>query len=343
MKGNFETLTALAEEVERQNEIKVDYRVPSGGMHMRPNDESIFINGEGDFAMNANAHSQLANRLSIPKAYYDRMAEVPSLRSSNVNAWLDESESARTIRTLDGTARAVLSDRFRPFDNYDVLSTMLPTLNEFPDLRVTGKALTETRMYLQIVFPSMEQEVKVGDPVQYGITLRNSEVGHSSVAIESTIWRLVCSNGFIGTSLMKKYHVGRGISDGDDVRVFADETIQADVEAFRLQLRDILRHALSEERFTAELQPLREAAGQMIDKPKEVVENVTRRYGLTNDESEHAMANLIKGGDLSRWGVANSLTALAHDIDNPDRQYEMERNGHDVITLKPSEWETIAA
>ena len=40
------------------------------------------------------------------------------------------------VRTLDGNARAFLSDRYRRLDNYDLLAHVLPMLRELPDARV---------------------------------------------------------------------------------------------------------------------------------------------------------------------------------------------------------------
>ena len=344
MKGNYESLAALAERVESMEHLKEDFRVSTDALEMDDGGEELIIRGVDDFHIQQNAHNQIAQRLNIPKAYYDRMQDVPGLRAQNVNAWLEHNHETRMVRTLEGNARAYLSDRYRPFDNYDFLTTALPVLEEFPGLQFKANALTDTRMYLQVVFPSMEKAVEVGDPVQWGVVFRNSEVGHSSIAIESLIWRLRCSNGMIGSSLMKKYHVGRSIgANENDYSVFANDTIRADVQSMRLQLRDILRASLTDDAFEKELLPMREAAGQEMSKPQTVVERVTKRFGLSESEGESVMNNLIRDGNSTRWGLANSITALAHDLESPDRQYDVERIGNEIITLKPSEWEKINA
>ena len=46
-----------------------------------------------------------------------------------MNAWLEREEGERQLlRTLDGKVRAVLSERYRRLDNYDLLEHVLPTL-----------------------------------------------------------------------------------------------------------------------------------------------------------------------------------------------------------------------
>jgi len=350
MRGNYESLVALAEKVERMEAVKNDFIVPSRNLQMISTDEGnqMQMAGADDVStmgITGHAHGQIAAKLDIPKKYYDRMGAVPELRAANVNAWLGRSDDKRMVRTIDGNVRALLSDRFKPFDNYDILSTVMPIFQEFPGIQINTNALTETHMYLQATFPSMEAEVKQGDVVRWGVTMRNSEVGASSVAVESMIWRLVCKNGMIGQSMLKRYHSGRSLDLNDDqtYSVFASDTIQADIQAFRLQLRDIMKHSLSDGAFQAQVAKLRETTDETIEKPKDVVENVTKRFGLSEGEGEKALHNLYKGNEFSQWGMANALTALAHDIENPDRQYKMEKLGNDVIELKPGQWQELVA
>lgn len=65
-------------------------------------------------AVTDHAHGQIAQRLDIPAKYYNRMrSEAPALLAANVNNWFQEQPERRMIRTLDGKARAFLSDRYR--------------------------------------------------------------------------------------------------------------------------------------------------------------------------------------------------------------------------------------
>jgi len=60
--------------------------------------------------------------VQIPQKYYGRMIEAKNfdLLAENVNAWLP-TEDKRMIRILDGNIRAILSDRYRVLDNYDLV------------------------------------------------------------------------------------------------------------------------------------------------------------------------------------------------------------------------------
>lgn len=340
MKGNYESVMDLAREVQRIENAKQDYIVPGYQLAMR--NDNILAIGENRQGIGEVAHGQISDKLGIPKRYYDRMGDIPELRTQNVNAWLDREKRNFMVRTLDGKARALLSDRFKPIDNSTVLGGVVSTL-EGKELAVKSVSLTERKMFLQVVFPAMTRDVAVGDAVQYGLTISNSEVGSGSVDVSSMIWRLVCSNGMVASSVVNSRHVGRQASAGEDYSIFSDEAVRADMQAFKLKLRDTVQAAISDQHFDAIVDQMRAATEDRITRPEQTVRNVTKRFDLSEDFGDLILGNMIEEGNLNRWGVVNGITALAKNIESPDRQFEIERLGHSVLTLAPSEWSVIAA
>jgi hypothetical protein len=344
MKGNYESLTALAERIEGIERVKEDYLVPTSGMEMK--DDSILSFSSSSFPMNDFAQGQMVERMrsklpGIRKEYWDSMAALPGLRSYTVNRWLESVQERRLIRTLEGSVRAFLSDSFKPWDNYDMLSGLLPVLSDFPALQVKSCSLTDRRMYLQLVFPQLEALVKVGDPVRAGLTISNSEVGSGAWDVKSFIEVLKCSNGMVAESLIRKYHVGRKTDDSED-GIFKSDTIEADITAAKLQLRDVVRASLAPERFQKKVLLLKGAAEEQLPDPVKSIERVTKRFGFSDSEGKSILKNLITGGDSSRWGLSNAITALAHSLEDRDKQYEIEQRGWDVITLSSSEWKEVS-
>src|SRR5262245_5086697 len=192
------TLTDLATELERQNGSKRDFVAANAALEMIPrvNDVEIRLNGRGEFQLTELAHDQVAAYTDIPRAYYNRVrSSDPSLLSLNVNHWLHETtkrgdrvatiNDRRMLRTLDGKARAFLSEKYRPLDNYDLGTAVLPVLvGDRDNMRIESCALTEQRMYIKAVTKRLEADVKVNDPVQAGVVISNSEVGLGMVKIE---------------------------------------------------------------------------------------------------------------------------------------------------------------
>ena len=70
--------------------------------------------------------------------------------------------------------RAVLSERYRRLDNFDLAESVLPVLQQLPEVRFESVELTETRMYLKCVTPRLEYEMAPGDVVQAGVVISNS-------------------------------------------------------------------------------------------------------------------------------------------------------------------------
>ena len=207
------TLTELAAELERQSQSKRDFVADTRALKMEPttDDHRVILQGvNGGMTLRSIAHQQLAATLSIPKPYYDRMlADAPDLLSANVNRWLEKQPAKKLIRTLDGQVRAILSDSYRPLDNLDLAEAVIPRLIGLEAEVVSGE-VTENRFYLKAVTAKIEGEVKKGDSIRAGLVVSNSEVGQGSLRVEALDFRLVCLNGMIRESAIRKAHLGRG-------------------------------------------------------------------------------------------------------------------------------------
>jgi hypothetical protein len=77
--------------------------------------------------------------------------------------------------------------------------------------------------------------------------------------------------------------------------------------------------------------------------PVKVVEATARRFALTEGERSGVLQHLIRGGDLSAWGLANAVTRTAEDAIDYDRATELEAAGGRVIELLPAGWRSPAA
>lgn len=130
------TITEMAAEIERRAAAKADYLVNPRKLEM----ESLggtpmlrVVDGGVDqmepLAIQETVHRQMGTHLGIPWRYYEKMLqEEPGLLSHNVNHWLHKGESGpQMLRTLDGKARAFLSNRFRPIDNFEIATAVCPS------------------------------------------------------------------------------------------------------------------------------------------------------------------------------------------------------------------------
>jgi len=347
MKSQY-NLTELATELERRAAAKQDFIANTEQVTMTDDAQLSFQNGSlHQFEANDVAHSQIASRLEIPAKYYNRMkAHAPEMLAKNVNHWLHAKPETRMIRTLDGEARAFLSDKYQRIENEEIAATVLPILLDAgQDVKIQATAITSTRMYIKATFPGIQGEVRVGDVVEAGIAISNSEVGMGMVKIEPLIHRLVCLNGaVINDAKFAMRHVGSRIKQGDDVyELMSDEAIKADDKALMLKVRDVVRASFDQERFNGYLKAMRESTEDKIT--GDVVESVkmlSKKNSLNDFEQGGVLRHLIEGGDLSRWGMLNAVTRTAQDVESYDRSHELETLGGNILTLPRSDWRVLA-
>jgi hypothetical protein len=339
-------LTELGELVVRQAAEKRDFIAPADKLRIavadRPTLRMETRDGEITADIGDHALRQLAAYGEIPAKYLEKLQSAPELLERNLNQWLSESSEPRMVRLLaakeQSVMRAFLSSRYRPLDNIDLAQRCLPRLKAV-GAEVKSCALTGTRFYIQAVTERITREVKVGDRVQAGIVISNSEVGAGSLRVEPLVYRLVCTNGMIAGTSLRKYHVGRdGKSENEYIHeVFTDKTKELMDEAFWAKVGDVIDAAFDEARFDQIVGRMQTAANTRVgDLPQDVVEVTASAFGLHKDEQDAMMRHMFEGGDLSLWGVVNAVTRTAADVQSYDRAVELERIGGEILGLKPS-------
>jgi hypothetical protein len=353
------SLTQLAQELERIRESAKDYVVPTAQLAM---DESGKLRmGERTEALGLTnwSASQLATYTDIPKNYFDRIrAENPALLSRNVNHGLAKianeagtkaKPESRMLRTIDGNVRGFLSSRYRRLDSYDLLETVFPVMQSH-QLTVESAELTERRLYIKATTARLQSEVKKGDVVQYGLVISTSDVGSGSVRVEPLIYRLVCSNGMIADTAMRKFHVGKD-QGGDMVEeLLSDSTKELTDRAFWAQVKDVVEGSMRPEVFNAQVDRLRAAAGEQItnfDLPR-VVELAMKATGVTGEGTRNsivaALASGNEGAGMTKYGLINAFTRAAQSKDvDYDQATDLERAGGAILTLNPNQWRAISA
>jgi hypothetical protein len=365
------SLVDLAKEIERRSNAKKDFVAKTNGLSLsvlEPNDTDadfdrlLRVNvGDGQFSPNEIFHDQLGTFCDIPAKYYDRCRkEDPALLAHNVNTWLSRGTGKRLVRTLDNTARAFLSDRYRPLENEDLAAAILPTLLESKHLDIMSCEVTSAKLYIKVVDKAVTRElaktgnyfgdqqhriVRITSPA---ITISNSEVGYGALSIQAGIFDSFCSNlATFSERSLKKYHVGsrHDLVTDELYALLSDDTRKKTDAALWSQVRDVVKGAFAEDRFNALCDSLDEAQTDKIDKEADVVKvvNLTgRKIGLTEKESGGVLRHLIEGGDLSRYGLYNAVTRFSQDVENYDRATDLERLGGAVMELPKNEWSEIA-
>lgn len=355
------SLEELAAELTRQKEAKRDFMADTRHLEVEPDNDSptkltLKVGDTDRFPVEQHAVRQIGSRLGIPAKYVDRLAaDHPDMLAWNVNQLFQREPEQRMVRTLYNNCRAFLSDRFRPLDNFDFANATLPKLIEL-NANVLSCQVTPLRMYIKAIIPEVYREIKApgvffGDGghntihiLRPGVCISNSEVGAGSMAIQPGIHEKHCSNlAIFNQNATKKYHVGRSNATDQEAawELFTDATKTASDKAFWLQVQDLVKSGLEGELFEKLcLQCEAAITGTQIEKPTAAVKELT---DLSDTEQEGVLTHLIKGGELSQWGMQAAITRYAQEADiDYTRQVELEQLGGNIIELPKSQWERIA-
>lgn len=348
---NGRTIQEMAVEIQRQGEAKADYMVDTRFLRMEIWDNRPYLlalNESGHDLMEpvdvqTTAHRQISTYLDIPIRYYEKMRQDdPELLAYNVNRWFQRTQPAqRMLRTLDGHARAFLSSRYRRLDNYDVAGIVTPIVGEMPEIQFGSCELTEDFMYLKVVNPRLQDEVRPGDVVQAGVVISNSETGRGAVNVCPLIYRLVCTNGMTATdstaSKMRRTHSGPRIIANNRFFVCAREVLTDGDSEFVNDLQTAVREAMDEAHFVQILNQMRTSAQMELNRENlsEVVKCAAICFKITETDRDGILQQLQADGDFTLYGLANAVTRYSQDVESYDHASRLEQIGYTVMTMAP--------
>jgi hypothetical protein len=214
-------------------------------------------------------------------------------------------------------------------------------------MEIVSTEVTENRLYIKTVFPLLRAEIqsrRVGDIVEAGILISNSEVGLGAVSVKAFARFLACLNGMTRDGGGAWKHVGRRADESEEVyALLTDEAKAADDKALLLKVRDTVAATLDQIKFDAWVHKIQNTTEQRIegDVPA-AVELLSKTLSLRQDEKSSVLRHLIEGGDLSRFGLMNAVTRTAEDVESYDRATELEALGGAVVDLTARDWHLIS-
>lgn len=358
------SIVELAQALEATRKASRDFIVPTSKISVKVDDKGKvgigFENNADQSYYDVNGHSfgQLVSYADVPKQYSDRIrAQNPSLLANCLTNGIavaskrtrrDGKPESRMIRTMGDRTRAFLSSSYKRIDSWDLLDATLPVLVA-EGFEPRSSELTERRMYLRASTPRLQAEVKAGDVVEFGISISNSDVGAGTAQVNPFIRRLVCDNGLEIDYGFKKFHVGRNQAGNDFYELLSDSTKELTEKTFLAQIKDVLNHCVRPEVFQAEVEKLKDASVRKITNfdLDNVVELAQKTVGVSGEANKTSMleylANGADGAGLTQWGLVNAFTyAAGKDHNDFDQSVEMERAGHKILTLNPSQWKKVA-
>lgn len=368
------SLSALVGELTEQQARKQDLIVPARDLWSR--EGRVFVRGAGEAALTESGVTTgnaeftatdiydegVSAKLGMPRTYLRtlRNSGWTDLIDGNLNSLLHgftngagnelRAPDARRfmLRTFKGegdqpgTARALLSDKFRTIDNWDVLMATLSGMKAAGlDAHVVRAAdLTNRRMYVKIVAPEIKALAPellknyrspfsgnrgADNPTVFaGFVLSNSETGDGAFSITPRLEIEVCSNGMTMTrDAVRRTHLGSKAEDDGVVR-YSEATQRKSLELITLQTRDAVTTFLNADYMAGAIRSIETKAGREVGRPMDVVQTLVRREAFAKSDTDGLLDHFIKGGDMTAGGVFGAITSYAQTVTDADRAYAME-------------------
>jgi len=352
-------LPSLVEMLRTQADVKYDVVVPSsalvaeGGV-IGVREGALELDEEGTSLRTAWLDPTpifdkgIGARFDIPLKYVRAMRARPDLWDMNVNYWLGDEPTRRHLlrgfRTDDceqrGIARALLSDRYKPVDNLDILLATLDGVREAGvEVNIDGGDLTEANMNLRLVCPGVAEYApdlladyrsvhngRSGNDLPHifaGLVVKNSETGNGAFTIVPRLVVEVCSNGLQMTKdAVREIHLGGKLADG--VVKWSDDTSQKVLELITAKARDAVAAFVDVDYMRSVIADLTELAGVTVVRPVETIQRLGKTCGWSEDEQDNILQHFISGCDTSAFGVAQAVTSYAQVIADGSRADELE-------------------
>lgn len=347
MNAQLENLVSV---LETQNEQKKDFI--TSGMNLSFAGGNLVVmrdRKEIEYSPTSIFHSQVAEKLNIPKAYYDRMrVKAADLLDSNVNHWLHKEQKNIMVRAFENDdnniARAFLSNSYSILDNYEVLFEALEAIKLTGlEVEIVNAELSEQRMYLKVVCPEVEVQAKkmlenygraagVNFGVMSGFVLQNSEIGMGAFQIAPRGVVKVCMNGMVmQKDALRKTHLGAKM---DELGFNTNEAVKAaNLKLIKEQVKHAVKVFLSKQYLTKLVDVYTELGDKTIEAPvANVIQVVANTYNISEERKGKLLQHFIKQGDNRRIGLVNAITEECQGLKDADLKHDSEVICMDILT-----------
>ena len=335
-------LKALAAELKRQHNEKRDFIINTRNLQIQTNSKSEskltfnLNNKPVSFNVNDNAHQQIASRLNIPIRYYQKMQlESPQLLDQTVNDSFKKVAENRMIRTLDGTARAFLSDRYRRIDNLEICAAIYPFIESTKFLSVESAEVTDSHLYLKVINKRIKAEVSKGNIIQAGFVISNSEVGEGCLKVEPLIFYSLSKNALIFKDcLHKTNHIGRQFKLSSTTYEVPVDERNYNANIFTKLQKDIQAAISDFETFDTIVQLLKQSKQIPLQKDiVKAVESLANDFELSPNERGDILRQLLISEDHSRYGLIQAISAASKISNSYERATDLEHISGELLTL----------
>lgn len=326
--GKFENIERFLSALDEERKGREDIVIPVHSMGMT--DGKLVIEGES-YSLNEMAKNQLARRLGVVPAYWNRMVNFKQfdLLDTNVNRWisLHDENDQYLISRKGNEIIAFLSPRYKIVDNYESLSTYLESYQKaHPDSSYrTAGYMGNGNFYVQMYENARIPEFLKNDSYSVGSVFKFSDVG-GGISLANLLYRQVCSNGLMGFGEDRDSKI-RLNGHAKDTRDYRNDPIYLEEKPQVLALTRALGRREAMDGHTKErIENLITIKDKKIDDLEAILYTLKPHLRMSDETFTAFVEEAIADKIDNYYDLVQAITAMAQKED-AETQFRMEQVG----------------
>jgi len=313
------------------NDVPQDQIAPARKLAFASSDTGVVVT-VGDSALTTNDWSlgQMAERAGVPAPYLRSIAQAHEegddwkreLAAEVLSRHFSHDTGRVLVRSVRGTMRAVLSDKYRRLDMRPLAEALVEEAQKASAIPCDGVA-TDTRVALKIIHPEIIEPIP-GEFMVYGVEWSTSDFGNGCNSIRAFALRAVCLNGMTRENILRQIHLGGRFSD--DVEL-SQRTYQLDTKASVSAVRDVVKGALGPAGIDNMTSKIVEAASKTYSSKQLAValKNLpkTQAKSIIDAYDSDDVINLPVGENA--WRASNAISWVARHTADAEQRLDLER------------------
>lgn len=344
--NHYTNLESLVAELDRQRKTKVDFVCDvrnlgvgqsdaDGTRRLYPNTTQMneFLPKEG-VALPTKTLKQLSEKLAVPvpAQFIEKMDAAGHVIPVNdlFNYLINETPKSMLVRCLDGRVRAMLSDRYRILDSFDIAFGALQAARE-AEGEVLDCWITEDNMSISFTTRQLwdrfnEGEKKAGKGSHYFdhlqpkgddgdslfqplITIKNSETGRGGLSVRYGILRARCVNKAIIEDARVERHIGAKIEAG----ILSTETLKEEMKVTMMKVRDAIVAGFTPAIFDRLVSQAKDATKVTVSAPQAAISSLTHEL-LSEEAQSSILEYFLSDYDKTAYGLSQAVARYAQDV-----------------------------
>ncbi len=287
--------------LQREADSRVDILAPRQLMRFNVTPQSVSLRVESEklpglLQFTEWSRSQMLGTLRFPGTFLQSLqddgATGAAIATRTMNDLLyriggeeeHNGKARRLLRVVDNQIKGWLSPTYGIFDQSEILGGFARAIqNASPDIQFTDGVISDRRYGVTAVYGKV-LEAWPGEYVIIGAQLQSSDYGFGAVELVQQVIRLICVNGAIGMSFLRRIHRGAGLG-GDNNQLFevSERTRQLSAATTVSLLTDGVRGAFNQNAMERALDTYRASAAREIN-PQTEARGLREKGVLTKDE-----------------------------------------------------------